>query len=109
METKLETKSINICSQTFTCELCDYKCSKKCNYDKHLLTSKHKMKTTGNKKYNEKVADIFFCNDCDYSCSVKCNYDKHLLSLKHKNRKNHSYAVEKVSVKSMYSPPKLRS
>jgi len=100
METKLETKSINICSQTFTCELCDYKCSKKCNYDKHLLTSKHKMKTTGNKKYNEKVADIFFCNDCHYSCSVKCNYDKHLLSLKHKNRKNHSYAVEKVSVKS---------
>ena len=28
----------------FSCELCDFNCSKKSNYIKHLLTAKHKMK-----------------------------------------------------------------
>ena len=26
----------------FYCELCDYKCSKKSNFNRHLLTGKHK-------------------------------------------------------------------
>ena len=27
--------------QTFLCDLCDYKCFRKSDYNKHLLTSKH--------------------------------------------------------------------
>ncbi len=26
----------------FYCEICDYECSRKNNFDKHLLTAKHK-------------------------------------------------------------------
>ena len=29
-------------AEIFFCEYCDFKCCKKSNYDKHLLTSKHK-------------------------------------------------------------------
>ena len=28
-------------AEKYSCELCNFNCSKKCNYDKHLLTSKH--------------------------------------------------------------------
>ena len=34
----------------FICELCDFKCSKKSNYNLHILTRKHKMVINDNKK-----------------------------------------------------------
>jgi len=45
----------------FTCELCDFKCSKKSNYVLHLNTMKHKMVTNGNKKMPEKENVKFSC------------------------------------------------
>jgi len=35
-------------AKTFNCDICDFKCSKKSNYDRHLLTSKHMFKTNLN-------------------------------------------------------------
>ena len=31
-------------AKLFKCEKCDFGCSKKSDYDRHLLTRKHKMK-----------------------------------------------------------------
>ena len=33
---------VNFTSKNFICELCDFKCSKKGDYNRHLLTAKHK-------------------------------------------------------------------
>lgn len=37
-------------AQKFICEKCNFSCSKKSNYDKHLLTRKHKIVTNSDKK-----------------------------------------------------------
>jgi len=42
---KISGKSGN---NLYTCDLCDYKCSKKYNWNKHLLTAKHKSATFSN-------------------------------------------------------------
>ena len=34
----------NKSAQTFECKICDFKCSKQSNYDRHLLTGKHMFK-----------------------------------------------------------------
>ena len=48
----------------FICESCDFKCSKKSNYKKHLSTSKHQILTNPN-NLMPKNADIgFSCNNC---------------------------------------------
>jgi len=53
----------------YYCEKCDYKCSKKYNWDKHILTSKHlndykgdKLVAKSSKKWQK---DIFRCEFCD--------------------------------------------
>jgi len=47
----------------FSCELCDFNCSKKSNYIKHLLTAKHKMKQNETQKAPKNAAGkCEFCN-----------------------------------------------
>jgi hypothetical protein len=36
-----------------SCEICDFSCSKKGDWDRHILTSKHINKVTPTKKKNE--------------------------------------------------------
>ena len=47
----------------FTCSLCDYGCSKKSDFDKHLSSNKHKSNEESN-KCNTKVAESV-CNNCN--------------------------------------------
>jgi hypothetical protein len=55
MDSKIKT--VNAC--IFDCEYCDFKCSKRSNYEIHLTTRKHLANTTGDKKNA-----IFSCNVC---------------------------------------------
>ena len=65
-------------AEYFHCEHCDYKCSKKGNFNKHLLTSKHKFNTnTDGEIY--KVAKIY---DCD--CGKKYKHRQSLFTHKKK-------------------------
>jgi len=51
----------------FICEQCHYKCSKKCDYVKHLSTAKHKNRTN-NAHLEQNVAEIqknFTCKNCN--------------------------------------------
>jgi hypothetical protein len=52
----------------FNCEYCDFACSKQSNYDKHLLSSKHKNRTNLNKK---DANDMFSCKNCDKSYKAR--------------------------------------
>ena len=54
-------------AKKFSCEKCDYECFKKSDYDKHLLTPKHKNRT----KLND-LEHISRKNRQDYICT-KCN------------------------------------
>ena len=70
--------SINI----YTCEKCEYKTHIKCNYDKHLLTLKHKKKQPkSNPESNLDVNDEkerFRCKECNVLCSYRQSYERHI-------------------------------
>ena len=52
----------------FYCEICDYICSKKYNWEKHLLTKKHVQATSGNvlatEKWQKMANKSFCCENC---------------------------------------------
>ena len=50
----------------FECNICDFKCFKLSNYDKHLLTSKHKNRTKLNKlEPLNNFKKLFVCKNCN--------------------------------------------
>ena len=68
--------------QEFCCENCDYYTSNKKDYEKHLLTLKHKRKSKGSVQEDEKSHN-YMC-ECGKTCKThggiwkhkqKCNYD----------------------------------
>jgi hypothetical protein len=70
----------------YRCELCNYICHHKCNYNRHLSTKKHfnemtKMKEDIKVKTEDKKH--FICSICNFECDKKSNYNIHLLSKKH--------------------------
>ena len=67
----------------FECKFCDFKCSKKCDYERHLMTPKHQNATEmiHNATYfTPKNAEIFVCDKC-------CKNFKHSSSL-YRHKKN---------------------
>jgi len=55
-------------ANNFECVICDFKCSKKSNYNKHLLTPKHENRTNLNnlEQIMPKNANLLFkCKNCD--------------------------------------------
>lgn len=66
----------------FKCEKCDVICSKISDYDRHLLTRKHRRITEDNEKAH-KSASLLKCEICDVICSRKSEYERHILTRKH--------------------------
>jgi hypothetical protein len=64
-------------ANVFLCDSCMYKCSNKYDYNKHLLTVKHKMVIDGNKK-SQKIVTAHICE-----CGKKYKYVSGLS--RHKN------------------------
>ena len=81
--------------QKFTCELCDFKCIKKSNYEIHLLTRKHQSnyKSLPN---NDKSMQNEKKNAKQYKCHCGKEY-KHRQGL-HTHKKKCSIPVNKPSV-----------
>jgi len=73
----------------YSCECCDYNTSDKYDYNKHLLTLKHKhnytLNTNNDTLYtlSEKGEYKYSCTSCKYHTNILCNYNKHLLTSKH--------------------------
>ena len=69
----------------FECKFCDFKCSNKKDYNRHLLTRKHKILTDPNKKMPDD-------NTVLYSCICGKKY-KHRQSLNNHKQKCHRSGV----------------
>ena len=76
METKMETKKSEKSEVMFYCELCDYKCCRKYDFNKHILTAKHKN-TTKEIQKSEKSVNIFTCQKCNKEFKNRSGYWKH--------------------------------
>ena len=78
-------------SPNYLCVTCDYKSCKRSEYDKHLLTAKHKKMT---EKVSETVSENS-CECCNYSTCKIADYNKHLLTAKHKKMTNATESLPK--------------
>ena len=60
-------------AQNYVCNYCDYTCSRKNDYDKHILTPKHKNRTNLN-TLEQKVAETpknFVCKNCNKAYNAR--------------------------------------
>lgn len=75
-----------VCSK-FHCEYCDYYTSKKCNYDKHLATHKHKNATNGNLEIASSDDDKQYkCKSCGQQYMTISGLWKHTKKCKIKDK-----------------------
>jgi hypothetical protein len=51
------------------------------DYDKHLMTKKHK-------NIQNNIKNTYICKICNFNGKQKCDYAKHLITKKHKNMQN---------------------
>ena len=102
METLGDKKVGKVATKSFYCEVCDYKCSKKCNLDKHLLTAKHLKVTKGDEsmsKTSKSSADgntvtKHICEECNKEYSSRNGLWKH-------NKTYHSKKTDDISDKEL--------
>ena len=84
--------------EIFNCEKCNYNTSKQTDYNKHLLTLKHKNRdklATLSIKCRKKISSKFYCELCHYNTSKQTDYNKHLLTLKHKINNEQNETIKK--------------
>ena len=93
----------------YFCENCDFKCSKKSNYDKHLTTNKHQNGILLNKKAIKPIknaSDKFCCKYCNKEYTArnslwyhekKCNFSEEITK---NNEENISLTTEEIEEKS---------
>lgn len=81
----------------FFCDLCNYTCSKKSIFDKHLSTAKHKNREMKNRDKNceEKMFPEFYCHICDVKRSSKFSLERHFLTAAHIEMKNEKNETKK--------------
>ena len=72
----------------FICKPCDFVCSNKKDYGRHISTQKHKFNITLYPK-TPKKPQKFICTNCDFNCSNKRDYNRHISTLKHINSTNY--------------------
>ncbi len=89
METLGDKKVAKVAYKQYTCELCDYICSKKYNFDKHIMTAKHKKVTLGDKNVaksskkeqdnniNTNMLSKYVCEFCNKEYSSRNGLWKH--------------------------------
>ena len=83
METKITPKNAKI----FSCKTCNFECFKQSDFNRHILTAKHKNRTNRTEK-TPKNANNFYCGPGGFNCWKKSDWDRHIITLKHKKNDN---------------------
>ena len=85
----------------YLCESCDFKCCKKSNYYKHLLTLKHKNlqnPTLKNAENADFVKKLYLCSYCDKKYKHSSSYYSHKKKCSHlKNTSEEEHEVSLVN------------
>jgi hypothetical protein len=71
-------------AEGFICELCDFKCCKLSDWNRHISTQKHlDIRQNGPEKRQN-----YKCEYCDVICSKLSKWNNHILTAKHIKNKN---------------------
>jgi hypothetical protein len=95
-----ETKTSKIICIEFRCQHCDYKCFKKFNWDRHILTTKHLKSTNSNKistkneqtEQTEQKKETHMCHACNKQYKDRTGLWRH----KQKCKLKEDYEEEKT-------------
>jgi hypothetical protein len=92
-------KSSEKSSEFFTCYCCDYKTSRKSQYERHLSTQKHKNREndTNDTKKVPKSSEVFICV-CGKAYTHRQNLYRHQKSCKKSDMNTSQYLNNKMSV-----------
>jgi hypothetical protein len=83
----------------FSCELCDFECSNRYDYNRHLSTRKHEILTNPNKK-NAKNALLFYC-DCGKQYKHRSSLSTHKKNCKFESKLTNEIVEQDVDYKSL--------
>lgn len=64
-------------AEIFTCEKCNFVCSKKSNYDKHIMTRKHNLKQLKHEKMPKNALPYFKCDFCTQQFKSRTSMWRH--------------------------------
>ena len=79
----MEIKKSPKVAKIFECKVCNYITSKKGDYNKHILTRKHKMEMEGNNKVAEsRICESRICNYCNKTFKSESGLWKHVKKCK---------------------------
>ena len=73
------------------CELCNFVCTKKCDWNTHINTQKHKKRTHVQIQEKQK----YVCEKCNFFSTELTKFNKHLQTQKHKKREVETNLPEK--------------
>lgn len=85
-------------AENFVCNFCDYKCCKKSDYDKHILTRKHKILTNPNFFLIDHKEFICECGKIYKHASSLCAHKKKCDFNKNENENENETFSEKMNV-----------
>jgi len=68
----------------YMCKKCNYECCDNSDFEKHILTAKHKR---------------FICTSCNHGCNKQSDFNKHLLTAKHQMMTNVMTTVDTTIAK----------
>ena len=82
---QLDNKNSLKSPEVYSCVTCDYTTVSSRDYNKHLLTAKHKVRSLDDSLDDKKLLKFlqFYCDKCQYTCSNKGDYIKHCNTIKH--------------------------
>ena len=95
MEIK-EIKKLKKNLHRFVCEICDFKCYMKCDWDKHIMRPKHINAVSGNNMETKKLKKTYTCecgksflsNSGLWKHNKKCSIEEHEEPLEHSDFDN---------------------
>ena len=61
----------------YSCVYCDFKTSKKCNWNRHEKSEKHKKNLKISFEFSKNKQNIFLCNFCDKTYKHLSSYSRH--------------------------------
>jgi len=76
MELK-ELKKLEKNLKKYFCEICDFECDQKCDWDRHISRKKHTTKCLGNTQELKKLEKTFFCETCNRLYKTSAGLWKH--------------------------------
>ena len=73
----MKQKSCQKVAKKYSCKKCDYECSNKYNFNKHLSTTKHKMKQMKHEKLPKSRQSIYACKTCNQNFKSRTTLWRH--------------------------------